>query len=88
MAEPSHLAAAPGGQLLIGVYVGDHEHLRPTRAYGGHPVSYESFLLPLDRLAELLDRAGLVVTARLLQEPAEGAKRPHAYLLARKPERS
>lgn len=81
-----HRTLAPGGWLMLGGYVGDGEHLRPTRAYGGHPVSYESHLLPLDRLAQLLGEAGFVVTARLLQEPAEGMKRRHACLLARKPE--
>ena len=81
-----HRTLAPGGHLLLRVYVGDDEHLRPTRAYGGHPVSYESYLLPPARIATLLGEAGLVVTARLVQEPDEGVKRPHACLLARKPE--
>lgn len=67
--------------------MGDDEHLRPTQAYGGHPVSYESHLLPADRIAGLLDRAGLVITSRLVQEPAEGKKRTIATFLARKPER-
>jgi hypothetical protein len=51
-------------------------------------VSFESYLLPPDRVAELLEQAGLVVTARLVQEPGEGAKRTVATFLARKPERS
>jgi SAM-dependent methyltransferase len=80
-----HRVLAPGGHLLWGDYVGD-EHLRPTHGYG-HPVSYESYLRPLDRVVELLDRAGLTVTARLVQEPDGRVKRPHACLLARKPER-
>ncbi|MEW2130226.1 methyltransferase domain-containing protein [Streptomyces sp. NPDC005435] len=78
-----HRTLAPGGHLLWGGYTGD-ERLRPTHGYG-RPVSYESYLLPLDRVAELLQRAGLVVTARLEQEPGGRAKRPHACLLARKP---
>ncbi|WP_369149061.1 hypothetical protein [Streptomyces sp. R44] len=49
-------------------------------------MSYESYLLPLDRLVDLLEQAGLVVTARLEQEPGGLANRPHACLLARKPE--
>ncbi|GCD95925.1 class I SAM-dependent methyltransferase [Embleya hyalina] len=81
-----HRTLAPGGRLMLGGHIGDDEHLRPTRAYGGHPVSYESYFLPLDRIAEVLGQAGLIVTARLRQEPGDGAKRPHAYLLARKPE--
>ncbi|MGW2618705.1 class I SAM-dependent methyltransferase [Streptomyces sp. NPDC001500] len=79
-----HRTLAPGGRLLWGDYVGD-ERLRPTRGYG-RPVSYESYLLPLDRVAGLLERAGLVVTARLQQEPGGLANRPHASLLAHKPE--
>jgi SAM-dependent methyltransferase len=81
-----HRTLAPGGHLMLGVYVGDDEHLRPTRAYGGNPVSYESYLLPADRIAELLARAGLVVTARLVREPGDGVTRPNTTFLARKPE--
>ncbi|WKX73726.1 class I SAM-dependent methyltransferase [Streptomyces sp. XD-27] len=82
-----HRTLAPGGHLMLAGHVGDGERLRPTRAYGGHPVSYESHLLPADRIAELLDRAGLAVTARLTEEPDEGATRTIATFLARKPER-
>ncbi|MER5183142.1 class I SAM-dependent methyltransferase [Streptomyces sp. NPDC002896] len=79
---------APGGCLMLAGYVGDGERLRPSQAYGGHPVSYESYLLPADRIAELLRQAGLAITARLVQEPEEGMKRTIATFLARKPERS
>ncbi|MFJ5305131.1 class I SAM-dependent methyltransferase [Streptomyces sp. NPDC088350] len=82
-----HRMLAPGGHLMLAGHVGDHQLLRPTQAYGGHPVSYESHLLPPDRIAELLEGAGLALTARLVQEPAEGAKRTYATFLARKPER-
>jgi SAM-dependent methyltransferase len=78
-----HRTLAPGGHLLWGYYDGD-EHRRPTQAYG-HRVSYESYLLPVDHVADLLSRAGLVVTARLTQEADERVRRPHACLLARKP---
>ncbi|MBO1330394.1 class I SAM-dependent methyltransferase [Streptomyces sp. VRA16 Mangrove soil] len=80
-----HRTLAPGGFLLWGDYVGD-ERLRPTSGYG-LPVSYESHLLPLDRVAALLGRAGFVVSARLEQEPGGLVHRPRACLLARKPER-
>jgi SAM-dependent methyltransferase len=80
-----HRVLAPGGHLLLAGYVGDHEHVRYAQAYGGLPVSYESHLLPADRIAELLAEAGFVVSARLLQEPAEGMKRVVASFLARKP---
>lgn len=79
-----HRTLAPGAFLLWGDHVGS-ERLRPTHGYG-RPVSYESHLLPLDHVAGLLVRAGLVVTARLEQEPGGRVKRPHACLLARKPE--
>ncbi|GGO43660.1 methyltransferase [Streptomyces daqingensis] len=81
-----HRTLAPGGYLLWGDYVGD-ERLQPTRGYG-RPVTYDSYLLPLGRMAYLLDEAGLAVTARLEQEPGGRVSRPHACLLARKPEQS
>ncbi|CAM5266052.1 Class I SAM-dependent methyltransferase OS=Streptomyces alboniger OX=132473 GN=CP975_15995 PE=4 SV=1 [Streptomyces alboniger] len=80
-----HRTLAPGGHLMLAGHVGDGERLRPTQAYGGHPVSYESHLVPMDHLAELLGRSGLVVTARMVQEPTPGAKRRTATLLAHKP---
>jgi SAM-dependent methyltransferase len=81
-----HRALAPGGHLLLVGHVGDGEQVRPTHAYGGHPVSYRSYLLPVDRLAELLDQTGLVVTAHLMQQPDEGTKRTIASFLVRRPE--
>ncbi|MEU0074804.1 class I SAM-dependent methyltransferase [Streptomyces sp. NPDC006332] len=80
-----HRTLAPGGHLMLAGYVGDGEQLRPTQAYGGLPVSYESHLVPMDHLAEFLGRSGLVVTARMVQEPAHGVKRHIATLLAHKP---
>lgn len=81
-----HRTLAPGGRLMLAGHVGNGEHLRPTRAYGDHPVSYESHLLPPARIAELLHRAGLVVTTRVVQEPEGGAKRQAGTFLAYKPE--
>jgi len=82
-----HRTLAPGGHLMLAGHVGNDEHLRPARAYGDHPVSYESYLLPAERIAELLQQAGLVVTTRLVQEPGEGVKkRKYATFLARKPD--
>ncbi len=76
---------APGGHLMVAGHVGNGERLRPTHAYGGHPVSYESHLLPPDRIAGALEQAGFDVTARLLREPGEGAPRRAAHLTARRP---
>ncbi|WP_435283190.1 class I SAM-dependent methyltransferase [Streptomyces koelreuteriae] len=80
-----HRTLAPGGRLMLAGHVGNGEHLRPTRAYGDHPVSYESHLLPPDEIAELLRRAGLVVMTRVVQEPEGGAKRQAGTFLAYKP---
>jgi SAM-dependent methyltransferase len=77
----------PGGYLLLGTHTGD-ERVPGTRAYGGLPVSYESHLLPPERIAGLLVAAGFVVTTRLVQEPGPGQKCRQACLLARKPERA
>ncbi|MFG3013634.1 hypothetical protein ACGFZB_24890 [Streptomyces cinerochromogenes] len=46
------------------------ERLQPIPTYG-HPVSYQSYLLPPGRLVGLLEQVGVVVTARLEQEPGK-----------------
>ncbi|MFJ9691713.1 class I SAM-dependent methyltransferase [Kitasatospora sp. NPDC101183] len=61
-----HRALAPGGHLLLGGHVGEGVR-RPTEAYGGHPVSYASHLVPAERLVGLLVGAGFTVTTRLEQ---------------------
>lgn len=47
-------------------------------------MSYESHLVPPDRIAALLGGAGLEISARLLEEPGEGTKRRIATFLARR----
>ncbi|MFF0087930.1 class I SAM-dependent methyltransferase [Streptomyces canus] len=79
-----HRTLAPGGHLLLVGHVGAGEHRRPTHAYGAHPVSYESYRLPTDRLAELLQRAGFTITAQLVQEPDEALKWKIASFMAQK----
>lgn len=76
---------APGGTLMLAGHAGAGERLSPTHAYGGHPVSYESHLLPPDRVAGLLEGAGLDVTGTLVCPPGHGAKRAAATFLARRP---
>ncbi|MFI2780848.1 class I SAM-dependent methyltransferase [Streptomyces sp. ALB3] len=82
-----HRTLAPGGCLMLAGHVGAGQRLRPTQAYGGHPVSYESYLSRPDRIAELLKHAGLGITARLVEEPGEGAERTFATFLAHRPAR-
>lgn len=76
----------PGGRLLIAFQVRD-EPLYLTEALG-HTVSLDFYRRSPDRVAELLEQAGLVVDARLLREPDETEKVPQAHLLAHKPEKS
>lgn len=71
---------APGGLLLLAFHVGDElRHL--TRAYG-HDLSLDAQRLQPDRVAALLDGAGLAVQARLVREPEPPETVPQAYLLA------
>ena len=79
-----HRAPAPGGHLLLGPTSVPNEHLQLEHAYGGHPVSYEVFLLPAEHIAIGLDEAGFIVGTRLLQDADEGTKRPTACFAARK----
>ena len=67
---------------MLGGHVGDDLHYSPTAGYGGNPVSYESHLVPADRIAELLSVAGFTVTA-LLEQPNDGERR-NAILIAEK----
>jgi SAM-dependent methyltransferase len=79
-----HRVLAPGGQLLVSFQVGD-ERVRIARGYG-HDVCLDAYRLSPDRVAELLDLAGIPVHSRLIREPTEPEKVPQAYLLARKPD--
>lgn len=56
-------ALRPGGTLLLGTHVGAGEHTKPSQAYGTHPVSYESFLRPVEEIEALLAEAGLRVVS-------------------------
>ncbi|WP_268246814.1 class I SAM-dependent methyltransferase [Streptomyces sindenensis] len=77
---------APGGRLLLVTRVGEEEHQRRTYGCGdGDPAPFDSYRLPADRIAGLLERAGFAITAQTLQAPEEGAKRPVVSFLARRP---
>ncbi|MFJ2027666.1 class I SAM-dependent DNA methyltransferase [Streptomyces sp. NPDC087897] len=80
-----HRALAPGGHLLLVTRVGAEEHRHRTYGYGGDPAPFDSYRLPEDRIAELLEQAGFTITGRTLQAPEAGAERPVAGFLARKP---
>ncbi|MDJ0380328.1 class I SAM-dependent methyltransferase [Streptomyces sp. G-G2] len=81
-----HRVLAPGGHLLLGFKAGDKiRHLE--NAYG-HDLSLDVYWVSPDRVAELLDRAGLPVDARMVREPTEQEKPVQgrqAYVMARKP---
>lgn len=77
---------APGGQLLIGTHLSDPEqHTKATQAYGGIPVSYESFLQPSHDLVESVRGAGLDIVATLVEAREDDDRRGYGCLLARKP---
>ncbi|MFE3662145.1 class I SAM-dependent methyltransferase [Streptomyces sp. NPDC059164] len=81
-----HRTLAPGGRLLLVTRVGEEGRRRRTYGYGdGDPAPFDSYRLPADRIAGLLERAGFAITAQTLQAPEEGARRPVAGFLARKP---
>ncbi|MEW2061832.1 class I SAM-dependent methyltransferase [Streptomyces sp. NPDC007002] len=81
-----HRTLAPGGRLLLVTRVGEEGRRRRTYGYGdGDPAPFDSYRLPADRIAGLLEQAGFAITAQTLQAPEEGAKRPVAGFLARKP---
>lgn len=81
-----HRVLAPGRQILLAFKAGDRlRHL--DRAYG-HALSLDVYWMPPERIAGLMEDAGLVVTARLIREPDEserGRQGPQAFFLAHKP---
>jgi SAM-dependent methyltransferase len=75
-------ALVPGGQLIIATHVGD-EDVRRTEAYGGVPVSWTTYRWRPERLAELVEEAGLRPTAEL-RLPAHGPIGPTVVLVAQR----
>lgn len=78
----------PGGTLLLGAHAGAGEHTRPTQAYGAHPVSYESFLRPVEELEALVAGSGLRVTSVTVErpDPRNARARTGVRIFARKDE--
>lgn len=75
---------APGGQLLLGFHAGA-ERRRMTHAYD-HNVSYDTYLLQPDHIAELLTQTGFDVHTRMLRAPQGGWETSaQASLLAEHP---
>lgn len=73
----------PGGLALLAFQVGDESRLK-TAGYGGHPMRLHVHLRPAERVAALLEQAGLAVESRLVRAPGPGEGAPQAYLLARR----
>ena len=78
-----HRVLAPGGHLMLGTHIGDHEVIQGRQGYGGVPVSYQSHMLPAERIAEMLEVAGFAITATLREK---GGKRGYATFFAVKPD--
>lgn len=78
---------APGGYLLLAFQVGD-EPLHLAEALG-QPISLDFYRRRPERVAESLQRSGLMLRAQLRREPdGDGnfpERTPQAFLLARKP---
>ncbi|HEX4787759.1 MAG TPA: class I SAM-dependent methyltransferase [Actinospica sp.] len=79
-------ALRPDGTLLLGTHIGAGEHTKPSQAYGGHPVSYESFLQPVEEIDALVGATGLRITSITVErpDPRAGAGRAGARIFARK----
>ncbi|MEV4006283.1 methyltransferase domain-containing protein [Actinomadura sp. NPDC049753] len=76
-----HRVLAPGGLLLVGFQSTDEDEAESF----DHKVAL-AYRRPVDDMAELAARAGLVEVARLLRRPADGERPiPSGCLLARKP---
>ncbi len=76
-------ALAPGGQVLIGVHVGDGDVHR-TEAYHGIPVRWTTHLWQPEQVVELLTDAGLTPAAEL-RFPATADRRPQVVVAACRP---
>jgi SAM-dependent methyltransferase len=78
-----HRVLAPEGRLLVAFQVGD-EPLHLSEGFG-HSISLDFHRLSPERIADLLERAGLTVEARLVRAPDDSERVPQAHLLARRP---
>ena len=74
---------APGGRLLMAFQAGDERRHLDT-AYG-HSISLDAWRLSPEKMASLLNEAGLPVDARLVRQPDEREKVPQAFIVAHRP---
>lgn len=77
---------APGGQALVVFQAGDEPPLHLDEAFG-HAVSLDFYRRSPERVAGLLEEAGLVVHTRAVRDPEGPETTRQAYLLARRPGR-
>lgn len=75
-------ALIPGGQVLLGMHLGDGDVER-TDVYGGVPVTWTTHLWQPDQLAALLAGAGLEPVADM-RLPADRFGRAKVVLVARR----
>jgi SAM-dependent methyltransferase len=73
----------PGGVVLLAFQVGD-ETVHVSHAYG-HDVALDAYRREPELVADLLERSGFAMDARLVREPAGQEKVQQAYLMAHKP---
>lgn len=72
----------PGGVLLLASHSGEGVHTK-TEGYGGHPMAVQVHRRTPDRLAALVEEAGLAVEGRLLRRHGD-TPTPAGFLLARR----
>lgn len=75
---------APGGELLLAFQTGDGPH-RVESPYG-HDVVLDVHWHPPEVVGDLVEAAGLVVTARIVQAARNSERSPQAMLTARRPD--
>lgn len=78
-----HRVLSEGSRLLIGTHAGDEDHYRPTAKYGDVAVTHETYIQPVDRIADLASAAGFTITAQLV-EPGIKPGRSYLSLFAQK----
>ncbi|MET7457149.1 methyltransferase domain-containing protein [Streptomyces sp. NPDC005574] len=81
-----HRVLVPGGHVLLCFQTADEDDRMHLAERFGQEISLDYYWRTPETVAGLLTAAGLDVQARVRLEPPADAKRPRAFLLARKPE--